>query len=72
MAIGIERFVITGGFAKALGEAYRAILIENIVECTWDVHQDWANMVEVGRPEVEEGLLGAAFYAARHILRNDG
>ena len=65
LAVGIERFVVTGGFAKAMGKAYESALVENIGECTWDVHQDWASMVEVGCPEVAEGLVGAAFYAAR-------
>ena len=53
--------------AKALGEGYRAILIGNVKECAWKVGQDWDDMIELGPPDVEEGLQGAGYYGLHHV-----
>ena len=54
-----------GGFAKALGEPYRALLATLCRDLTWDVGQDWDRMISLGPPDVEEGLEGALHYGAR-------
>jgi glucokinase len=64
--VGTEHIVLTGGFATALGEDYRAMLVERARQCTWEVGQDWNAMIELGQ-EVD-GLTGAAVYARRELL----
>lgn len=64
--VGSERIVLTGGFATALGEEYRVLLVERARQCTWEVGQDWDAMIELGQ-EVD-GLAGAAVYARRELL----
>ena len=65
LGLGLSRFIIVGGFAKALGETYRALLAALCRELTWDVGQDWDRMISLGPPDVEEGLEGALRYGAR-------
>jgi len=64
LAIGLERFFITGGFASALGEEYRRMLVHMLRECAWDVGQDWDSMVVVSEAQCEDGLLGACYLAS--------
>jgi predicted NBD/HSP70 family sugar kinase len=64
LAIGLERFFITGGFASALGEEYRRMLVQMLRECAWDVGQDWDSMVLVSEAQCEDGLLGACYLAS--------
>jgi C7-cyclitol 7-kinase len=64
LAIGLERFFITGGFASALGEEYRRMLVRMLRECAWDVGQDWDSMVVVSGAQCEDGLLGACYLAS--------
>jgi C7-cyclitol 7-kinase len=64
LAIGIERFFITGGFAAALGEEYRRMLVRMLRECSWDVGQDWDSMIVISEAQREEGLLGACYLAS--------
>lgn len=65
LAIGIETFFLVGGFAKALGERYRRLLADKVSEMTWNIGQNWEEMIFLGSAEVEEGLLGATYLAAR-------
>ena len=65
LGLGLSRFIIVGGFAKALGEPYRALLATLCRDLTWDVGQDWDRMISLGPPDVEEGLEGALRYGAR-------
>jgi C7-cyclitol 7-kinase len=71
LAIGLERFFITGGFASALGEEYRRMLVQMLRECAWDVGQDWDSMVVVSEAQCEEGLLGACHLASIERVRED-
>ena len=59
LAIGVERFVVIGGFALALGEAYRRQLVAAIAASAWDLGTDWNAMVELGIDDDDAGLLGA-------------
>lgn len=68
LSTGIERFIIIGGFAKALGEPYRQFLIEQASLSSWNIGQDWKNTIYIGYPDDNDGLIGAAIYAAGRIL----
>jgi nucleotide sugar dehydrogenase len=71
LGLGIEKFFIVGGFAKALGPKYCAILSRLMQEAAWDVGQSWDSMIELGQDGVEEGLLGAGYFAKSQI-KQDG
>ncbi|MGD9723373.1 MAG: ROK family protein [Pirellulales bacterium] len=65
-AIGIERFVIMGGFALALGEGYRKLLADLCSQSTWNLGQDWQQMVELAAGGEHAGLNGAGRAAMQH------
>ena len=67
LGLGVTRFFIVGGFAKALGRAYRALLVDSCRELTWDAGQDWNAMIELGEAGIEEGLFGAALFSAQEL-----
>ena len=60
LTLGIERFVIVGGFALALGPAYRALLVEAATSCCWSLSGHWDEMIELGEADDDAGLIGAA------------
>jgi C7-cyclitol 7-kinase len=62
-ALGLERFVLTGGFALALGERYRRLVAHAAAASCWDLGQDWDAMVEMDPFGGRAGLLGAGRYA---------
>jgi glucokinase len=62
-AIGIERFIIIGGFAFAMGEEYRRRLVSAARLNCWDLAQEWDEMVTFGIDDDDAGLLGAGQYA---------
>jgi predicted NBD/HSP70 family sugar kinase len=62
-ALGLERFVVTGGFGTALGERYRRLLAQAAARASWDLGQDWDRMIELDRPDGLSGLLGAGRFA---------
>lgn len=64
LAVGMERFVIIGGFALALGERYRQELVKAASACAWKLAGDWDSMVELGSADDNAGLIGAGRYAA--------
>jgi predicted NBD/HSP70 family sugar kinase len=64
LGLGLMQFIIVGGFAKALGEDYRALLAGLCRELTWDVGQDWNRMIMLGDSDCDEGLSGALHYGA--------
>lgn len=66
LAIGIERFVIIGGFALALGENYRRDIIDASSACTWNLSGDWNEMIELGFADDDSGLIGAGYYGSVH------
>jgi 3-dehydroquinate synthetase/predicted NBD/HSP70 family sugar kinase len=61
-SLGIERFIIIGGFAIALGDLYRRQLIDLTRACCWSLGQDWDNMIELGEADDLSGLIGAGRY----------
>lgn len=64
LAIGLERFIIIGGFALALGERYRVELVAAAAASAWQRGQDWNRAIELGNPDEAVGLLGAGCYAS--------
>jgi C7-cyclitol 7-kinase len=62
-AVGVERFVVIGGFALALGEPYRRLLVEAARGGCWDLGQDWDEMIRLGCDDDRSGLIGAGRYA---------
>ena len=67
VALGIERFIIMGGFALALGEAYRRELVRAARASCWQLGQDWDRMIVLGDEEDTAGMLGASLCARRSV-----
>ncbi len=67
MAIGIEKVVVIGGFALALGEVYLEILQKSLEDiCDFDIMADYLdNLIMMGDAHEEACLEGAAVFAAR-------
>jgi predicted NBD/HSP70 family sugar kinase len=66
-AIGIERFVLIGGWARALGDRFQAMLVRLAREACWALGQDWASMIEPGHDDDDDGLIGAGLMAQAYI-----
>jgi predicted NBD/HSP70 family sugar kinase len=64
LSVGVERFVLVGGFAIALGGRYREQVAAAASRSAWDLGLDWDRAVELGQPGDEAGLLGAGYFAA--------
>jgi glucokinase len=64
-AVGIERFILIGGFAFGLGEPYRRRLADAAARHCWDLGQRWDSMLALGVDDDDSGLLGAGRYAVR-------
>jgi 3-dehydroquinate synthetase/predicted NBD/HSP70 family sugar kinase len=65
LSTGVERFVVYGGFALALGEGYRSELARSAERSCWATSRAWDEMVELGFPDDDSGLMGAGRFAAR-------
>ncbi|MGE5049177.1 MAG: ROK family protein [Deltaproteobacteria bacterium] len=59
LGVGIERFVLVGGFALALGEPYRRCVAAAASAHCWTGEGDWAERVELGIEDDHSGLIGA-------------
>lgn len=66
LTVGVERFVLIGGFALALGPRYRAQTAAAAARYGWNLGLDWNAVVELGEPDDDAGLLGAGHFAAIH------
>lgn len=65
LSTGVERFIIGGGFALALGEKYRKNLIAAAQLSCWEQDQDWDCMITLGESDDNDSLIGAGKYAVR-------
>jgi glucokinase len=65
LSTGVERFVIYGGFALALGQPYRSELARSAAASCWAPSQDWDTMIELGLADDDSGLIGAGRFATR-------
>lgn len=63
LALGIEKFFVIGGSARALGTSYRKILVNLCTAACWDTGQDWDEMLELGFPDDNDGQVGAGIFA---------
>jgi glucokinase len=65
IAAGVQHVVVIGGFAVTLGETYREILQDHILnQCDYRVMRSFlTNLISIG--EEDACLLGTAAYAAR-------
>lgn len=64
VAVGVERFVLVGGFALAMGEPYRQAVVAAAERSCWQLGQAWDEMVVLGTDDDDHGMLGAGVVAA--------
>lgn len=64
LGVGVDRFVLFGGFALALGERYRGLVAEAARARCWDTPGEWDWRVELGVNDDHSGLMGAAIAGA--------
>lgn len=67
LAVGVERFVVIGGFALSLGQGYRAALVESAAAASWDLGQGWDGMIRLGEADEEAALIGAGHCAVHGV-----
>ena len=65
LASGVERFLITGGFASALGRGLADLVAGAAAASAWHTGVDWTEAIEVADSGTEWGLLGALEYMRR-------
>jgi glucokinase len=59
LGLGLDRFIIIGGFAFALGESYRLCLAKQAAALCWDDQAEWQKMIQFGLEDDLSGLVGA-------------
>jgi predicted NBD/HSP70 family sugar kinase len=64
LTVGVERFVIVGGFALALGPWFREMLAAASHASAWDLGADWDAMIELSPTALDAGLIGAGVFAS--------
>jgi glucokinase len=57
--LGIDHFILVGGFALALGDDYRRQVADAAAESAWGLGQEWNLMVHLGEADDLSGLIGA-------------
>ncbi len=67
LAVGSERFILVGGFAFAMGEPYRRMLVGAAEAACWRIGQDWDRMIEFGIPDDDQGMIGAGLAVFRDM-----
>jgi C7-cyclitol 7-kinase len=65
LGVGVELFVLVGGFPPAAGEPYRRLVARAAAQSCWDLGLDWDRAVRLGRPDDDHGLLGCREQAVR-------
>ena len=63
LALGLEHFIIIGGFALALGESYRRTLADFAGNYCWETRTSWDKMIQFGVGDDLSGLIGAGKFA---------
>lgn len=64
-AVGVEDFVIVGGFAEALGPAFLATVATTAAESSWAPSRTWPEMIQAGGLDGTAGLVGGGRLSAR-------
>ncbi len=62
LAIGLERFIVMGGWAQALGADYLVALREAAGASEWGARSLWENRIEAAIPDDDSGLIGMGRY----------
>jgi glucokinase len=57
--VGVDTFVLIGGFACAAGEPFRREVARGAADSCWNLGLDWDEAVIVGPDEDAPGLYGA-------------
>jgi glucokinase len=63
--VGVDTFVLVGGFALAAGELFRSEVALGASQACWDLGLDWDRAVTIGKDEDSPGLHGAWLLARR-------
>jgi predicted NBD/HSP70 family sugar kinase len=63
LSVGVEDFILLGGFSRALGDAYLRLVVQAAEAACWNVGQRWDEMVTLGIPDDDDGLIGAGLLA---------
>lgn len=63
LGVGVERFVLVGGFARAAGEPYRQLVATAAAASCWDLGVDWDAAITVDELDDETGLVGVWLHA---------
>lgn len=72
MSLGLDRFIIIGGFAFALGEKYLSSLARTAQESCWNNHLNWDDMLQFGADDDLSGLIGAGMMASQYTVPKKG
>jgi glucokinase len=64
LGVGVERFVLVGGFALALGDRYRRCVAAAASAHCWTGDGDWLPRIELGIDDDHSGLIGAGIAGA--------
>ena len=67
-AIGVERFVVMGGFARALGPDYLDRLALEAADGSWATHEQWRDWIEAAPPDDDSGLIGMGRLLERRFV----
>lgn len=69
MSIGLDRFIIIGGFAFALGEKYLTILARVAQENCWNYPVNWNKMLQFGLNDDLSTVIGAGIMSSETSTR---
>jgi predicted NBD/HSP70 family sugar kinase len=72
LTVGVERFILIGGFALALGQRYRSLTAAAAARCGWNLGLDWDAVLELGQADDDAGLIGASQVAVMHYEKTRG
>lgn len=59
---GIERIIVQGGFAQAMGDPWLAGVVEAAQAACWSIGQTWSDILQLGYPDDDSALLGAGWF----------
>jgi predicted NBD/HSP70 family sugar kinase len=59
---GVERIVVQGGFAQAMGPSWLGQVAAAAAAATWSTGQSWPDMLQFGAPDDDSALLGAGWF----------
>ena len=68
-AIGVQEYVLVGGFANALGPALCDELAGLAAKASWSVGRDWTRSIELGELGNGAGLIGGGRVGAAALSR---